>query len=106
MTTAAAQPESLLKPPAAVAPPPGPERIEVLDILRGVALLGMFVAHFNLYEGTPAGAEPGPVAAFVERFIGLFVDGRFYAIFGMLFGVGFAVQLARGAFPRGPGADG
>jgi uncharacterized protein len=70
-------------------------RIPVLDVLRGLALVGMFVVHFNYYEGTPRGAEPGAVAAFVERFIGLLVEGRFYAIFGMLFGVGFAVQLAR-----------
>ena len=71
------------------------ERIEVLDVLRGLALAGMYVVHFNHYEATPAGAEPGPAAARLEQVIGLFFDERFYAIFGMLFGVGFAVQLAR-----------
>jgi uncharacterized protein len=73
----------------------GTNRIVVLDILRGIALLGMFFVHFNMYEATPLGAEPGPVAAFLERVLGLFFDERFYAIFGMLFGVGFAVQLER-----------
>ena len=72
-----------------------PARIAVLDILRGVALLGMFFVHFNIYEATPLGAEPGPAAAFLERVIRMFFDERFYAIFGMLFGVGFAVQLER-----------
>lgn len=81
--------------PATDVPARTAERIEVLDVLRGVALVGMFVVHFNYYESTPRGVEPGPAAAFVERFIGLLVEGRFYAIFGMLFGVGFAVQLAR-----------
>ena len=70
-------------------------RIEVLDILRGIALIGMFMVHFNMYEATPVGAEPGPVAAFVEKFIGLFIEERFWGIFGMLFGIGFAVQLTR-----------
>jgi uncharacterized protein len=70
-------------------------RVAVLDLLRGVALLGMFAVHFKYYESTPVGAEPGRAAAFVEQFIGLFIEERFYAIFGMLFGVGFAVQLAR-----------
>jgi uncharacterized protein len=75
--------------------PPEADRIAVLDILRGVALLGMFFVHVNLYEATPLGADPGRAAAFVERVLGLFFDERFYAIFGMLFGVGFALQLER-----------
>jgi hypothetical protein len=72
------------------------ERIGVLDVLRGVALLGMFVVHFNYYEGTPREAmTPGSIASTVETIIGLLFEERFYAIFGMLFGVGFAVQLSR-----------
>ena len=73
------------------------ERIVVLVILRGLALVGMFMVHFNYYEATPLGAEPGRAAAFVERALGLFFDERFYGIFGMLFGVGFAIQLERSA---------
>jgi uncharacterized protein len=71
------------------------ERVEVLDILRGIALIGMFFIHFNYYEATPQGVEPGRLAAFIEQFLGLFIEERFYSIFGMLFGVGFAVQLTR-----------
>ena len=74
---------------------PDTNRITVLDILRGIALLGMFFVHFNMYEATPLGAEPGPAAAFLERVLWLFFDERFYGIFGMLFGVGFALQLER-----------
>ena len=81
--------------PERVVPTTQSERIPALDILRGLALLGMFLVHFNYYEATPVGAEPGPVAAFLERFIGLFIEERFYGIFGILFGVGFAVQLER-----------
>ena len=71
------------------------ERIAVLDILRGIALIGMFLVHFNYYEATPAGAEPGRLAHFIEQFLGLFIEERFWSMFGMLFGVGFAVQLTR-----------
>lgn len=65
-------------------------------MLRGLALFGMFVVHFNYYEGTPREAmTPGSTAQIVENIIGLFFEERFYTIFGMLFGVGFAVQLSR-----------
>lgn len=74
---------------------PESDRIVVLDILRGIALLGMFFVHFNYYEATPLGADPGRMAALVERVVGLFFEERFYSIFGMLFGVGFALQLER-----------
>jgi uncharacterized protein len=85
--------------PAAAPVPPaegtGPDRVAVLDILRGLALLGMFMVHFNYYEATPLGTEPGRAAAAVERILELFFSERFYGIFGMLFGVGFAIQLER-----------
>ncbi len=71
------------------------DRVVVLDILRGIALIGMFLVHFNYYEATPLGAEPGRLAAFMENFLGLFIEERFWSIFAMLFGVGFAVQLTR-----------
>jgi uncharacterized protein len=77
-----------------VTPPPR-ERIAVLDILRGLALGGMYVVHFNYYEATPPGAEPGRAAALLEQAIALLFESRFHAIFGMLFGIGFAVMLAR-----------
>ena len=71
------------------------DRIGVLDVLRGLALLGMYFVHFNYYEATPAGTTPGRSAAFLEQALWLLFSERFYAIFGMLFGVGFAIQLAR-----------
>lgn len=88
--TSISAPSSLTDPETGARP-----RVDVLDILRGIALLGMFMVHFNYYEATPRGVEPGAAAAFVEQFLNLFVSERFYAIFGMLFGVGFALQLER-----------
>ncbi len=71
------------------------ERVGVLDVLRGLALIGMYFVHFNYYEATPAGAAPGRSAALLEQALWLLFSERFYAIFGMLFGVGFAIQLER-----------
>jgi uncharacterized protein len=67
------------------------ERIGVLDVLRGIALLGMFVAHFH--DNTkPSGTGFDPIYG---KFVELFIDGRLATMFAILFGVGFAVQLRR-----------
>ena len=86
-------------PSAAVASPhvAPTERIGVLDVLRGIALLGMFFVHF--YDNW-AWVSDSPAAAaqrvpWVDTVISLFFDARFYTMFGILFGIGFAVQLQR-----------
>jgi uncharacterized membrane protein YeiB len=82
--------------PVAAGPVAPAERIGVLDVLRGLALVGMYVVHFNYYEATPAELTAShPIAGPVAAVIGLFFESRFHAIFGMRFGVGFAVQLSR-----------
>ncbi len=69
------------------------DRIGALDILRGIALLGMFLVHFNDYaigRDTSTG-----LAATYRKIVALFFEERFWTMFGILFGVGFAVQLRR-----------
>ena len=68
------------------------DRLDVLDVLRGIALLGMFVVHFG-YEVRDV--PQGQGTSLWQRFEWWFLDGRFYTMFAMLFGIGFAVQLAR-----------
>jgi uncharacterized protein len=89
---------------------PVQERIPALDVLRGVAVAGIlfanvlvFFGHFvmptDLVAALPSAAADR-VARFLER---VFVEGKFYSIFSLLFGIGFGVQLARGgdaAMPR------
>lgn len=75
-------------------PPVGTERIGVLDVLRGIALFGMYVVHFNNYAFWRA-EEGDPAARMVGTLVALLFDERFYTMFGMLFGVGFAIQLGR-----------
>ena len=95
---------------ANVSPLPVRERIQALDVLRGVAVAGILLANVMVFFGLifmppdrvaalPTAAADR-VASFLER---VFVDGKFYSIFSLLFGIGFGVQLSRGgeaALPR------
>jgi uncharacterized protein len=65
-------------------------RLHVLDVLRGIALLGMFLVHFNNYS-----TGGGRLDQIYEKIVLLFFDERFWTMFGILFGVGFAIQFRR-----------
>lgn len=78
------------------------ERSRILDILRGIALLGICLANYpvlSLYifqgpqawEQMPTAAVDGPLA-FVHF---IFWDGKFYTLFSLLFGIGFSIILLR-----------
>jgi uncharacterized protein len=69
---------------------PPSERIGVLDVLRGIAMLGMFLVHFNDHSIKGVG-----LAAAYGQVVKLFFDERFFTMFAILFGVGFAIQIRR-----------
>lgn len=76
-------------------------RFVVLDALRGFALIGICMANFpefSLYTFQPAevaSAMPLAAADRVTRFLlYLFVDGKFYTLFSLLFGLGFSIILS------------
>ena len=77
------------------------DRIQALDVLRGVALLGialMNVEFFNrpigdLDAGLPLGATG--LDYWAGWLVQVFVRGKFWTMFSLLFGMGFAVMLAR-----------
>jgi uncharacterized protein len=78
------------------------QRIELLDVLRGFALLGVLVANMFAYPGWtflgPAKAAPLPAASFdpqLHQTIVALIEGKFYSLFSLLFGLGFAVMLNR-----------
>ena len=79
----------------------GHERIQVLDVIRGFALLGIFLMNiewFNrpiaeLGSGVPAGLAGLDFA--VAWCIHTFVSSKFWPMFSLLFGMGFAVMLQR-----------
>lgn len=86
-----------------LAPIPANHRIEALDVVRGFALLGIFlmnVEYFNrtlssLNEGMPRGLTG--IDWLASWFIAYFVQGKFWTIFSLLFGMGFAVMMTRAA---------
>ena len=86
------------------------ERIQALDVLRGVAVGGILLANVLVFFGMTflsperaaalSNTTADHLALWLER---VFVDGKFYSVFSLLFGIGFGVQLARGgdaALPR------
>ena len=84
--------------PAAPLPLPAAERIEALDVLRGFALFGIFIMNmpgFTHSLFTPPDAAAGRLDAVVVFMREAFFAGKFNLLFGMLFGVGFTLQLAR-----------
>lgn len=76
------------------------ERIEVLDVLRGLAICGILIGNVQWFSGygmmPPALAAQAPLADQVTHFlVHFFIEGKFYSIFSFLFGFGFALQIAR-----------
>lgn len=78
------------------------QRYVVLDALRGLALLGIALANFpefglwTFLSSEAQEAMPTANADHVTRFLQyLFVDGKFYTIFSILFGIGFSITLSR-----------
>ncbi|HSD06303.1 DUF418 domain-containing protein [Flavobacterium sp.] len=76
------------------------QRIEVLDALRGFALLGIILANILSWSGikfmpfTQIKQWPNlNVDQFVYQLNGFFVDTKFYTIFSLLFGMGFYIQF-------------
>lgn len=84
------------------APIPASERSALLDSLRGLALAGILVANmvafigFGIVEDINRDALPlGRFNDLSEFLIEWLVVGKFYSIFSLLFGIGFAIQLGR-----------
>ena len=86
---------------APLAPVVENERIQSLDVVRGFALIGilmMNVEYFNrAISQLGAGMQTGLTGAnlWVSYFVQYFVTGKFWTIFSLLFGMGFAVMLSR-----------
>ena len=77
------------------------ERIDLLDILRGVALLGILLMNIEGFAGpldlSMTGIDPRwqGLDYWADAWAYVFVQGKFYPIFSMLFGMGFAVMAQR-----------
>lgn len=79
---------------------PVKKRYVVLDALRGFALLGIILANFPEFSlwtfQTPEALNQLPAPAFdriLHFLLYVFVDGKFYTIFSILFGIGFSIII-------------
>jgi uncharacterized protein len=84
-----------------VAPVQQTERIQIVDILRGFALLGILFVNMTifsrpiqaiLFPSDPAAPWFDHAAEWLIHFLG---EGKFYALFSMLFGLGLTLQMER-----------
>ncbi len=79
-------------------------RIQVIDLLRGFALLGillMNIAGFAMadYSFETFTNDPDSINFWVFQVIGIFFEGKMRAMFGMVFGAGvllFIAELTQG----------
>jgi uncharacterized protein len=84
-----------------MAPTSASERIDVIDILRGLALFGILAANMRgfsapaqVYFNVDAWFK-GHLDTIVQEWIYILVQGKFITLFSFLFGLGFAVQMER-----------
>ena len=93
------QPEAIAAAPE-LAPVAESQRIDVLDVLRGFALIGILMMNIEWFNKPIAVLTmPDYALAGLDHasgaFTKLFVEGKFYKLFSLLFGMGFAVMLLR-----------
>lgn len=106
-------PSRVMSPPDS-APPPSrsplsaSERIDALDVLRGVALLGIFVVNMATFGHSifalPAAEHWRSADGVVASLRELLLAGKFNLMFGLVFGIGFTLQLRRLEDADGHGA--
>jgi uncharacterized protein len=100
-----------MEPERTLGPVAEKERVLALDVLRGVAILGILVVNVELFRGpdyllefaglgTPTGLD-----ALLGALISVFAESKFITTLAFLFGLGFALQgmraESRGASPGG-----
>jgi uncharacterized protein len=85
-----------------VGPVESSERHIILDVLRGIALLGICLANypeFSLYtfqESAAVAAMPTAIADSIWKYFHyIFIDGKFYSLFSLLFGIGFSIIISK-----------
>ncbi|MFT8323606.1 MAG: DUF418 domain-containing protein [Bacillus sp. (in: firmicutes)] len=74
------------------------QRIKSIDVLRGFAILGIFLVNIPTMLGIESSLEERSYHgfdAYLRLFYDLFVQTKFYVIFSFLFGLGFWIFMSR-----------
>src|ERR1700749_1219602 len=89
---------------SALSPAQGTERVELLDVLRGFAVFGILLVNILTYSAPLAFVHGNQWNSATDRLargaIVFLAEGKFYAPFSFLFGMGLALQAER-AYSRG-----
>ncbi|WP_259364466.1 MULTISPECIES: DUF418 domain-containing protein [unclassified Colwellia] len=83
------------------------ERIDAMDILRGLALIGILLMNIEWFNRaiSSLGSQDTSLTGLdhaIGWLIRCFVEGKFYTLFALLFGMGFAVMLIRAKAAKRP----
>ena len=80
----------------------GAERIQALDVIRGCALLGIFLMNIEFFarplqdiDGEGIDSTLRGLNFVADAAVYFFVQGKFWTLFSLLFGMGFAVMIER-----------
>lgn len=82
-------------------PVPVSERVAILDVVRGVALLGILIMNMPGFsnsffiEADGSHLWSSPVDRVAETVREMLFSGKFNSMFSLLFGIGFTIQFAR-----------
>jgi len=87
--------------PPPLQPLPPPDRIALMDIVRGVALLGILLMNIEAFTGpldlSFTGIDPHwqGLDYAADALVYVLVQGKFFLLFSLMFGAGFAVMEQR-----------
>jgi uncharacterized protein len=102
MIQAERQGSTILGIPSKAAPIQQSERVEQMDILRGIALLGVLminllgefrVSIFQQFVNVPPAAHA--LDRWIDTYTHVFIELKAFALFSLLFGIGLAIQFDR-----------
>ncbi|WP_241484360.1 DUF418 domain-containing protein [Bacillus clarus] len=74
------------------------ERIHSIDIIRGIAVLGIFLVNWPVITGVDSRDISGiyeGMDSYIRLFYDMFIQTKFYTIFSFLFGLGFYIFMKR-----------
>lgn len=74
------------------------KRIELLDYLRGFALLGIILVNVAGIKLVDLKMPIDNFDAMYASFLSIFIESKFFAIFSTLFGIGFYIFMERAAY--------
>ncbi|MGI8582926.1 MAG: hypothetical protein ACR2KX_12045, partial [Chitinophagaceae bacterium] len=78
------------------------DRSPILDVLRGIAIVGIFINNIYGFSGYGFFTEEYkmqlstyPIDKVISFLQTMFVEGKFYSLFSLLFGIGFSIIIIR-----------